>query len=206
MELAQLEEKVIEEAKTGSQEAFESLVKQYLPIVYRYIARLTGDRHLAEELSQETFIRAWKNIGQFETGKPIKPWLMRIARNCAFDSLRKKKTVAFSSLSEPEQYRLENIPTKNLSPIELAEKREKKELVKNILDRLSENEREVLVLHYLEELTVPEIAQILNKQEETVRTRLRRARASFRGEKEKSEPVFDFRNVYSINGQESSKY
>lgn len=201
MESNQYEAKLIEKAKDGSQEAFESLMKQHLPIVYRYTARLTGDQHLAEELSQETFIRAWKNIGRFETGKPIKPWLMRIARNCAFDSLRKKKTVAFSSLSEPEQYRLENIPTENLSPTELMEKKEKKELVKNILDRLSGDEREVLVLHYLEELTVPEIAQILKKPEETVRTRLRRARASFREEKEGNEPAFDLSNVYNINGQ-----
>jgi len=112
-------------AKNGEQIAYDKIVTKHLPMVYRYIARLTGDQHLAEELSQETFIKAWKNIGKFEAEKPIKPWIMRIARNCAFDSLRKKKTVAFSLLSESEQYRLENIQAKSLSPKELVERKER---------------------------------------------------------------------------------
>jgi len=186
------EKKLIYAAKEGEQLAYDKIVTKYLPLVYRYIARLTGDRHLAEELSQETFIKAWKNIRQFEADKSLKPWIMRIARNCAFDSLRKKKTIAFSFLSEPEQYRLENIRTESLSPDELVEKKEKKELVEKILSHLSEEEREVLILHYLEELTVPEIAEILKKPEETIRTRLRRARASFR---EENEPDYDSQNV-----------
>jgi len=198
MELDQREAKLIEEAKTGSQEAFDSLVKQHLPMIFRYLFRLCGSSTTAEDLTQETFLRVWKHIERFDSKKPFRPWILRIARNCAFDHLRKKKTLPFSFLTEPEQYQLENIPANSASPKDIFEQKETAEFVKTMLSQLTEKEKEILVMHYLDELTVPEIAEILKKPEETIRTRLRRAREAFREVKEKNEPSIT-PNTVSIN-------
>jgi RNA polymerase sigma-70 factor (ECF subfamily) len=189
----------------GEKAAFDIMVVKYLPLVYRYLHRLVGNKENAEELSQESFIRAWKNIHLFDVQKTFKPWLLRIARNCAFDYFRKKKTLPFSSLSETEQFQLENTPTKNASPKELAEKNENAVLVSTLLSLLSDSEKEVLTLHYLDELTVPEIAVILKKPEETIRTRLRRAREAFREAKTKNDKSKDVSSLYSKGGWEGLK-
>lgn len=176
------------DAQNGDEVAFAELVKQNLPLAYRYLFRLTGNEATAEDLAQETFISVWKNLSRFDIEKPFRPWLYRIARNCAFDFLRKKNTVPFSYLSEQEQLKLETLPDNSTSPANTAEKHETKALVTKLLSKLSEIEREILTLHYLDELTVPEISEVLKKPEETIRTRLRRARDAFREVKTESEP------------------
>jgi RNA polymerase sigma-70 factor (ECF subfamily) len=179
---------IINDAQSGDEAAFAELVKQNLPLIYRYLFRLTGSEAAAEDLAQETFVRIWKNLPRFDAKKPFRPWLFRIARNCAFDYLRKKKTVPFSYLSEREQLSLENLPDDKISPTAVTEKKETVVLVNTLLSELSDTEREILTLHYLDELTVPEIAEILKKPEETIRTRLRRAREAFREAKIENEP------------------
>ena len=181
--------------QNGNDKAFDALVKQYLPLTYRYLFRLTGSKTTAEDLSQETFVRVWKSLKRFDTTKLFRPWLYCVARNCAYDYLRKKKIVSFSFLSVGEQFQLENTPDKNTSPLELFEKKETASAVKKLLAQLSDTEKEILTLHYLEELTVPEIAEILNKPEETIRTRLRRARQAFREAKMQNEPASSPSNV-----------
>lgn len=187
-------------AQNDDETAFAELVKQNLPLVYRYLFRLTGNEAVAEDLAQETFVRVLKNLARFDTAKPFRPWLYRIARNCAYDYLRKKKTVPFSYLSENEQLKLENLPDDKMSLSQITERRETKELVTKLLSELSEIEQEILTLHYLDELTVPEISEILKKPEETVRTRLRRAREAFRETKIENEPSLILTTVLNGNG------
>lgn len=181
----------------GNQEALDQLVKKYLPLIYRYVYRLVGNEEFAEELTQETFIRCWKNLNRFNLEKPFKPWLYRIARNCAFDHLRKKNILPFTRLSEPELFKIENTESSQATPEEVARQKENSEQVHTLLSRLSELENEILTLHYLEELTVPEISEIMKKPEETIRTRLRRARQAFRDEHQNSEPS-DHPDIVSI--------
>ena len=191
---------LITTAQNGDESAFAELVKENLPLIYRYLFRLTGNEAVAEDLAQETFVRVWKNLSRFDTEKPFRPWLYRIARNCAYDFLRKKNTVPFSYLSESEQLKLESLPDANVSPVENAEKTETTTFVNTLLSELSEIEREILTLHYLDELSVPEIAEILKKPEETIRTRLRRAREAFREVKKENEPSLTSTTVLSSNG------
>lgn len=159
---------------------FDALVRQYLPLVYSYLARLTHDAPLAEDLTQETFIRAWKNIRSFDIDKPFKPWLMRIARNCALDTLRRKQTVAFSSLSAAEYAQVESLAHIAATPLQHAQAAETATRITEALRRLTPLEQEVLTLHYLDELSTREIAEVLSLPLETVRSRLRRARQAFR--------------------------
>jgi RNA polymerase sigma-70 factor (ECF subfamily) len=166
--------------QNGDNLAFDEIVKRYLPLVYRYVLRLTQNTQLSEDLTQETFIRAWKNIKRFDTAKPLRPWLMNIAHNGAIDVLRRKKVMPFSLLSEGEQFQIANVADHTALPHRQAEQADTATYVENILSTLSANDCEVLTLHYLEELPANEIAIILNMPLETIRTRLRRARTAFR--------------------------
>lgn len=176
------EKEVIQSIQNGNKDLFDNLVNDYLSLVYRYLVRLTGDAQLAEDLSQETFIRVWKNIYRFEIDKPFKPWLMRIARNTAYDALKKRKIIPFSKLSTEELEFIDSIKDTQPAPSELAQQGEVATHVNETLTKLTDTEKEVLVLHYLEEMPVTEIASFLKVPVETVRTRLRRARQAFRRE------------------------
>jgi len=175
-----MDQNTLRAAQQGDTKAFDELVKEYLPLVYHYVARLTHTTSLAEDITQETFIKAWKYIKRFDTTKPFHPWLMRIARNAALDALKRHKTPAFSFLSADEQSHIESLPDNNLTPHQKAEQTETTAYVNHILSTLKPTEQEVLSLHYQEELSISEIAEVLQVPLETVRTRLRRARASFR--------------------------
>jgi len=160
---------------------FDDLVRESLPVVYRYLLRLVRDSELAQDLTQETFIKAWKHIRRFQTDKPFRPWVMRIARNCAFDALRRKPVLPL------DEAVANAVPDLAPSPQQHAQQAEAANYVTRLLGRLSETEREVLTLHYLDELSVSEIADVLQLPFETVRTRLRRARAAFRTVSEPAE-------------------
>lgn len=170
----------VQQALTGDRNAFDELVKIYLPNIYRYLLWITHNSDTAQDIAQEAFIRAWQNLKKFDSDRPFKPWLLRIARNCAYDHLRKKTIIPFSHLSEAEEHYVSQIPTKASQPQEQAANNEQATHVQAILDQLAPKYREVLILHYLEELAAPEIADVLNLNHETVRTRLRRARTLFR--------------------------
>lgn len=170
----------VQQALTGNKTAFDELVKIYLPDVYRYLLWITHDSDTAQDIAQETFIRTWQNLNSFDSARPFKPWLLRIARNTAYDYLRRKVVLPFSHLSKQEEYYISQLPTAAPQPQEHFANNEQTAQIRAVLNRLPPKYREVLTLHYLEELTAPEIAGVLNLNHETVRTRLRRARTAFR--------------------------
>lgn len=176
----QLDSRILCAAQKGDTEAFDAVVTHYLPLVYGYLTRFVRDAVVAEDLTQETFIRVWKNIRSFDTDKPFKPWLMRIARNCALDLLRRKQTAAFSSLSAAEYAQIEFMVDTAATPSQQAQVAETANTIAHALAILKPTEKEVLTLHYIDELSTSEIAEVLSLPYETVRTRLRRARAAFR--------------------------
>lgn len=170
----------VQQALTGNKVAFDVLVKTYLPDVYRYLLWIVHDSDTAQDIAQDAFVRAWQNLKKFDSARSFKPWLLRIARNCAYDHFRRKAIMPFSHLSETEKYYVGQTADTAPQPDVNAQSLEQVEHVQTALGMLPAKYREVLVLHYLEELTTPEIANVLNLNHETVRTRLRRARALFR--------------------------
>jgi len=176
----------VQQTLRGNTVAFDELVKIYLPDVYRYLLWLAHDSDTAQDITQEAFIRAWKNLKKFDATKSFKPWLLRLARNAAYDHMRQKAVLPFSRLSEQEEYYVNQIQDTTLLPVEQTVNNERSAEVQTVLSQLSVKYREVLVLHYFEELAAPEIADVLNLSHETVRTRLRRARALFRKSFEQS--------------------
>jgi RNA polymerase sigma-70 factor (ECF subfamily) len=180
------DEEIIAQYKAGNQEAFKSLINRYASALYNFTARL-GSRNDASDIVAETFIKVWKNIHRFDSKKAsFKTWIFTIARNTATDFLRKKRSLLFSDLQTTDEENsnspaaniesfVENIEDDQILPDLARQKMQDKEFLEDILNSLRPSWREILVLHYQEEMTFDEIGKILNKPLNTVKSAHRRA-------------------------------
>lgn len=180
MPYEQSDEQLVQIYLSGDREAFDALVQRYLKRVYNFAYRFTGNRQEAEDLTQETFLRAWKRIKTFDTRRSFKTWLMTITKNACIDTLRKKRTVPFSDLERRGELLLAVLA----DPRELIDaKLERKSVLAPLADavqQLSQAYREVLTLRFRDELTFREIAKELGEPLHTVKSRNRRALAALR--------------------------
>ncbi|MEX0718175.1 MAG: sigma-70 family RNA polymerase sigma factor [Planctomycetaceae bacterium] len=168
--------RLVEDARRGDREAFGELVRRYERRVIRVIRRFVRDRDLADDLAQETFLRAYERLDQFDPSRRFGPWLFRIGVNLTLDHLRKRKRRGrFALFSE-----------KSSGPPPdpgVADPRQRKELNQEIwavLEQVPEKYRAVLVLRDLENFSTSEIAAILDRKEATIRWRLAEARDRFK--------------------------
>jgi RNA polymerase sigma-70 factor (ECF subfamily) len=176
------DEEIILLYKNGDGEAFKTLLNRYASPLYNFVARMTN-RNDARDIVQESFIKAWRNIGRFNPTKAsFKTWIFTIAKNTTTDFLRKKKSVLFADLAQSARQDLadensfaENIPAEDLLPDEALQKLQDSEFLNKILEKLRPDYREVLVLHYQEEMTFEEIGKVLGKSLNTVKSQHRRA-------------------------------
>ncbi len=173
------DEPLLARARQGDQMAFGCLVERYKNTVFATIVAVAKDLDSAQDIAQEVFLRAWFGLGGLRQGSSLPAWLRSIARNRAKTWLQRQQR-------QPRQEAIDlaQLPDRADSPASQAEKAERKRLVLAGLDQLSEDHREVLVLHYLEDMTTPEIARRLNLADATVRQRLRRARQRMQQEME----------------------
>ncbi len=173
------DEEIIILYKNGEEEAFRDLVNRYTAPLYNFTARLAS-KNDAPDIVQETFIKVWKNINRFDREKAsFKTWIFTIARNTTTDFLRKKKSLLFTDLEKGSNEDInsfaENIPDENLLPDSALQKLEDSKFLNKILEKLRMDYREVLVLHYQEEMTFEEIGRVLDKPLNTVKSQHRRA-------------------------------
>jgi RNA polymerase sigma-70 factor (ECF subfamily) len=174
------DERLIAEYLEGNERALAALVDRHLPAVYHFAFSLTHDAQMAEDIAQESFIKAWKNIRRFIPTRSFQTWLFSIARNTAIDLLRKKREVALSSF---EDERGENPIIAALaddSPLasELMEKAEDAAYARLLLESIEPLYRDVLTLRYERNLTFAEIGRVLKRPLHTVKSQHRRAIAS----------------------------
>ncbi|MDP2630883.1 MAG: sigma-70 family RNA polymerase sigma factor, partial [Candidatus Uhrbacteria bacterium] len=87
---------------SGNEQALESLIQRYLKLIYSFVYRYTGDAASADDLTQEVFVRVWRNLKRFDQEKSFKTWLFAIAKNAALDLLKKKKAIPFSAFDDAE--------------------------------------------------------------------------------------------------------
>ncbi len=154
----------------GDEFAFKKLLDKYLRPIYGFLYYLTGDATQIEDLAQETFVKAWKNLSKFDQSKNFKTWLFAIAKNTALDWLKKKKTTPFSFFSDEEgNNKLESIAEDSVLPGEILERKDAVREMENLLDRIPEKYRVILILHYKESFSLSEIAKILDKPYNTVK-------------------------------------
>jgi RNA polymerase sigma-70 factor, ECF subfamily len=150
----------------------ESIVKQHLKSVYNYAYRMTKNQNEAEDITQEVFVKVWKNLNKFDKEKNLKTWLFAITRNTAIDYLRKRKNILFS---EKEEFFEENISDIESLPDEIFIKKELVKEVEEALAKIRPDWREVILLHYTENMTFEEISEVVGKPLNTVKSHHLRA-------------------------------
>ena len=170
------DEQLVIEYRKGSEEAFDLLLHRYLKLLYGFVYQFVRNQHDAEEIVQESFLKAWKHLKRFDTTKRFKPWLFRIAKNTSFDYLKKKKTTPFSDLEyDEEESFLDSIVDSTSRADQAFLHRESVAKLEKAFGFLSPPHRTVLFLHYKNEYTFREIADSLGEPLDTVKSRYRRA-------------------------------
>lgn len=156
-----------------------SVFRRYRGPIQRYARSLVRDPAEAEEITQETFLRAHRKLASLEDPSRLSPWLYRIATNLAYDRLRRSaRQPPLDSLSEPEAAAEPAAPEPRLDRV--MERREMSSCVREYIDRLPDSYRAVILLHDLQGLTNPEIARLLGISLATAKIRLHRARGRLR--------------------------
>ena len=170
------DEELVEDILGGKEGSFDVLVHRYTTSIYNFAYRLTGNVEYAEDITQETFIKVWKNIKRYKSSYAFKSWIFTIARNTATDFLRKRKSIVFSSLDTIEDHSFEsNIPDDKILPMESLIKLEDVELLNGTLVKLPTDYQTVLLLHYQNDMTFEEIGKIMGKPLNTVKSWHRRS-------------------------------
>jgi RNA polymerase sigma-70 factor (ECF subfamily) len=162
-------------------ELLDRLIERYQHRLLRYLVFLTGNRYLAEDIFQETWIRVLERGRQYNGKSKFDTWLFAIARHLVIDWSRKKTTTSLEALQE--QYGNEHsfdMPSSGPSPFDAVTSSESRASVQAALGRLDSMHREVLVLRFHEELSLEEIATVTNAPLSTVKSRLYRGLAALK--------------------------
>jgi len=173
-------------SQNGDTKSFEELYSIYHKSIYILAKTILRNKNDAEDILQETFIKAWRSLNTLENPFLFAIWLQKIARNLCSDQMRKKNfTIILDAEKDIED--LENIESDEFIPAVYMERSDLQERLGRIVDKLSDVQREAIILYYYNELTVGEIANIMECSENTVKTRLYLARKTIRAEIEEKE-------------------
>ena len=160
----------IERVLKGDTQYFSYFVDKYKDIVYSIAFKVLRNREDAEEMAQESFIKAFKSLNSFNGNAKFSTWLYRITYNNCISEVRKKKLKFVSTddvqiSDEPEEMNLDGIPAENRA-----------KYVKEALEKLPEDEYTLILLYYFEDKSVEEIGEITKMTESNVKVKLFRAR------------------------------
>ena len=169
--------------RRGQREAFGALVRRYEGELYGYLRRYLGDANLADDVFQNTFLQLYTKIGQYQAGRPVRPWLYTIATHQAIDALRRNgRHQALSLDQEREELAPADLPnllgfleSRGPGPLDQAQGEERRLLVRASVERLPDFLRQVIILAYYQGLKYRDIADILDIPVGTVKSRLHTA-------------------------------
>jgi RNA polymerase sigma-70 factor, ECF subfamily len=171
---------LVQRVQAGDMAAFEALFHKYKAVIYRTALAITRDAGLAEEVLQDCFYKTYLNIQRIHGDTPLSPWLHRVAVNLSCNALKKRRfwlepleTLAERLFSDPHH-----------SPEHVVEQSELQGVMRDLINTLPLKHRIVVVLHYLQDFSLPEIAYILNCPVGTVKSRLHYARKVLKTELE----------------------
>lgn len=174
---------LVAESLQGKDASFAALIDRHLEGVYKFAYRYVKDAADADDIAQETFIRAWKNLKKFDTSKNLKTWLFTIAKNASLDMLKKKRPMAFSRIAA-EEHELESFLAPYIASGEVPETLIDRKFLKGDMDgalaKLPPAYRAVIALRYNDHLKFREIAATLREPIDTVKSKHRRGLALLR--------------------------
>jgi RNA polymerase sigma-70 factor, ECF subfamily len=177
------DEELLSRFGRGQREVFGALVRRYQRELYGYLRRYLGDPNLADDVFQATFLQVFVKSGQYEAGRPVRPWLYTIATNQAIDALRRAGRHPAVSLDQTTSDNgdgevrslLEMIESRETSPLDQTQADERRVLVRAGVEQLPDFLKQVVILAYFQGLKYREIAEILGVPVGTVKSRLHTA-------------------------------
>jgi RNA polymerase sigma-70 factor (ECF subfamily) len=178
-EKVQEERELVRLCQSGTESAFEELVRRNQQRMLALVGGILRRREDVEDVVQQVFLKAYVSIRRFDQRAAFSTWLYKIAVNECWDYLRKKKVrplVYESDLSEEQVSRLDGIVSADRPAESVSERAEVRQLLEKMLEKLPEQDRQLLVLKEMEGFSVQELAEILNLNVNTVKVRLFRAR------------------------------
>ena len=176
-------------AKAGNQEAFSWLYEQTSKEKYYIAIKYMKDQADAADVLQDAYMKAWQRIGSLTEPEKFPGWVGQIVANTALDALRKKKPLTFSDMSgendEGEEfvYDIEDESIDRQPELNYTNK-ERSEIIRSMIDSLSDEQRMCVMMFYIEEMSVKEIAETLGVSENTVKSRLNYGRKNIKAEAE----------------------
>lgn len=157
----------------GDTNAFSYLVDSYKNMVYSLAFKMTKNREEAEEISQDTFIKAYKNLSKFKGDSKFSTWLYRIAYHTSLDNIKKNKnnnsTFDINEITYNQIKSVDNI-------LEGIERKERAKLIEACLNKLTDDERSIIWMFYFDELSLKEIMAVTDFSEANLKVKLHRAR------------------------------
>lgn len=172
---------LIDRLRRGERAALEEMIRVHQPMVIRLVSRLSGWSNETDDLVQETFVSAMKSIGRFEGGSRLGTWLTRIAINV----VRHHHRTRLLRARYWKKWMLGAVETIEQDASQSVEQQERMRQVSQAVQRLPGTYREVIVLHYLEEMSVEEMTTVLSLSRSAIEVRLHRARKMLKDELEK---------------------
>ncbi|PWK16157.1 RNA polymerase sigma factor SigW [Tumebacillus permanentifrigoris] len=181
MELMEI--RIVKRAQKGDRLAFAELVELYKDKLYNLGYRMLGNPQEAEDIAQEAFLRAYKNLDKYNASHKFSTWIYRIATNLCIDRMRKKKA-SYSLDAEVDGIEGGDMYTRlsspDLGPEDEVMRTETQREVQDAIEALPENYRAAVILKYLHDMSLQEIADVLEVPVSTVKTRIHRGREALR--------------------------
>lgn len=172
---------LIKLAQKGDERAFEEIINRYSNRILNLATRIMGSVDDGWDVAQEVFISIWRNIKNFDSSRNFYPWIRKITVNACYEELRKRGKHLESSLDNVEEGEPSiDVPDEKYSPEDMFDKIELNEVIEKALETLPEHYRVTLWLRVVENLTYEEIAETLNINIGTVKSRINMARKLMR--------------------------
>jgi RNA polymerase sigma-70 factor (ECF subfamily) len=185
--VAMTDQEIVALAREGREAAYRELIRRYERPIFSLILRMVRDRQLAEDLSQETFIKALNAIASYRPEFKFSSWIFKIANNAAIDQLRRREVDTLSIDGAPNATSADDIEAtalqvgdKGETPLAELEARELGTHIERAISRLRPEYRSCIMLRHVEGLAYEEIAQLLDLPLGTVKTYIHRARHELR--------------------------
>ncbi|TCZ69870.1 RNA polymerase sigma factor SigW [Paenibacillus albiflavus] len=184
-----METRLAKLARNGDRRAFAELVELYKDKIYHLGYRMLGNRQEAEDIVQETFMRLYSNLHRYDENQKFSTWIFRIAANLCIDRLRKRK-VTYSLDAEVNDGEGNDYYAMMSSDEDTPEKQvivsETQRQIRKVIDNMPDKYKSIIVLRYLQDLSLQEISDVLDMPITTIKTRLHRGREYLRKKLEAS--------------------
>lgn len=165
---------LLQKISAGDSQALDELYTRHGPGLLGFLVARLSDRELAEEVLQDVMLAVWNNAGSFRGESSVRTWLLVIARNRAIN-VRRRQAPEIVSISDDF-----DLPSSDTGPFEAVSRQFTYSAVRDALQYLAPEHREILTLFFFHELSGPEIAQVLDISAGTVKSRLHRAKEALR--------------------------